>query len=96
MSSESDALHHFVRFRRQPPKKRPIVKLIEHALTPKGSLKAANFNLRSGYDAIVPTRGKELIFTDLQIQLPERCYSQIASRSRQALWDCVLKNEYAD
>jgi dUTP pyrophosphatase len=60
--------------------------MTEYALTPtKESPKAAGFDLRSAYDVIVPAKGKELIETDLQIQLPEGCYGRIASRSGLAL-----------
>jgi len=51
-----------------------FVKLPENALTPtKGSPRAAGLNLRSAYDTTVPARGKVLISTDLQIQLPDGC-----------------------
>jgi dUTP pyrophosphatase len=33
----------------------------------------------------VPARGKALVFTDLQIQLPDGCYGRIAPRSGLAL-----------
>ncbi|RZF37264.1 hypothetical protein LSTR_LSTR013429 [Laodelphax striatellus] len=33
------------------------------------------------YDCIVPAQGKELVKTDLQINLPEGCYGRIAPRS---------------
>jgi dUTP pyrophosphatase len=39
----------------------------------------------SAYDVTVPARGKELIKTDLQIQLPSGCYGRIAPRSGLAL-----------
>lgn len=35
----------------------------------------------SAYEYIVPARGKELIKTDLQIELPHGCYGRIAPRS---------------
>jgi len=63
-----------------------FVKLPESALTPrKGSPRAMCFNLRSAYDTTVPARGKMLISTDLQIQLPDGCYGRIAPRSGLAL-----------
>ncbi|XP_069686036.1 deoxyuridine 5'-triphosphate nucleotidohydrolase [Periplaneta americana] len=63
-----------------------FVKLTEKAFPPvKGSAKAAGFDLRSAYDAVVPARGKELIKTDLQIQLPAGCYGRVAPRSGLAL-----------
>ena len=47
------------------------VKLSEDALTPtRGSPRFAGFDLRSARDAIIPARGKELILTELQIELP--------------------------
>jgi dUTP pyrophosphatase len=53
------------------------------------SPKAASFALRSANDAVVPASGKELILTDLQLELPRGCYGQIASRSGLALWDHI-------
>lgn len=35
----------------------------------------------SAYDYIVPARGKELVKTDLQIELPRGSYGRIAPRS---------------
>lgn len=35
----------------------------------------------SAYDYIVPARGKQLIKTDIQIELPKGCYGRIAARS---------------
>nr|CAD7424149.1 unnamed protein product [Timema monikensis] len=63
-----------------------FVKLTEHALSPiKGSAKAAGYDLRSAYDLIVPARGKELVRTDIQIELPAGCYGRVAPRSGLAL-----------
>jgi dUTP pyrophosphatase len=53
----------------------------------EGSVKAAWYDLRSAHDAVVPARGKILIFTDLQIQIPEGYYGQIASPSGLAFWE---------
>ncbi|RZF49147.1 hypothetical protein LSTR_LSTR008433 [Laodelphax striatellus] len=59
-----------------------IKKLTENAFTPKkGSARAAGYDLMSAYDCIVPAQGKELVKTDLQINLPEGCYGRIAPRS---------------
>ncbi|XP_055707601.1 deoxyuridine 5'-triphosphate nucleotidohydrolase [Phlebotomus papatasi] len=59
-----------------------FAKLTEHAFAPmKGSAKAAGFDLRSAYDCVVPARGKELVKTDIQIQVPEGCYGRVAPRS---------------
>ena len=47
-----------------------FVKLSIHAQTrTRGSRKAAGLDLYSASSTTVPARGKELIFTDLQIQL---------------------------
>jgi len=63
-----------------------FVKLTEKARTPtRGSSTAAVFDLYSACNSIVPARGNVLIMTDLQIQLPERCYGRIAPRSGLAL-----------
>lgn len=35
----------------------------------------------SAYDYIIPARGKEIVKTDIQIELPEGCYGRIAPRS---------------
>uniref|UniRef100_A0A023F852 Deoxyuridine 5'-triphosphate nucleotidohydrolase n=1 Tax=Triatoma infestans TaxID=30076 RepID=A0A023F852_TRIIF len=59
-----------------------FVKLSSKAYAPiKGSEKAAGFDLRSAYNYIIPSRGKELVKTDLQIDLPEGCYGRVAPRS---------------
>lgn len=59
-----------------------FAKLSEHAFVPtKGSVKAAGFDLKSAYDCIVPARGKALVKTDIQIELPNGCYGRIAPRS---------------
>jgi dUTP pyrophosphatase len=87
MSSESDAVLRFVKLTQKimTPKSEAVLRFViltEKALTPtKESYKATGFDLRSTYCAIVPARGKELIKTDLQIQLPEVCYGSIAPRS---------------
>ncbi|CAG9793442.1 unnamed protein product [Diatraea saccharalis] len=63
----------------------PVLKftrMSEHAFPPKkGSAKAAGFDLMSAYDYVVAARGKELIKTDLQIELPPGCYGRVAPRS---------------
>ncbi|XP_026317246.1 deoxyuridine 5'-triphosphate nucleotidohydrolase [Hyposmocoma kahamanoa] len=68
-----------------PSEIRPTLKftrLSEHAFPPvKGSEKAAGFDLKSAYDYVVPARGKELVKTDLQIELPSGCYGRVAPRS---------------
>lgn len=39
------------------------------------------FSNYSAYDYVVPARGKELVKTDLQIELPHGCYGRVAPRS---------------
>ncbi|XP_050078590.1 deoxyuridine 5'-triphosphate nucleotidohydrolase [Anopheles maculipalpis] len=59
-----------------------FAKLTEHAFAPtKGSAKAAGYDLRSAYDYTVPGRGKQLVMTDIQVQVPEGCYGRVAPRS---------------
>lgn len=59
-----------------------FAKLSEHAFAPtRGSEKAAGFDLRSAYDYTVPARGKELVKTDIQIEVPDGCYGRVAPRS---------------
>ncbi|XP_045504115.1 deoxyuridine 5'-triphosphate nucleotidohydrolase [Colias croceus] len=59
-----------------------FTRLTENAFPPvKGSEKAAGYDLKSAYDYIVPARGKELVKTDLQIELPSECYGRVAPRS---------------
>ncbi|XP_031623784.1 deoxyuridine 5'-triphosphate nucleotidohydrolase-like [Contarinia nasturtii] len=57
-------------------------KLTEHAFEPtKGSEQAAGLDLRSAYDAVVPARGKALVKTDIQIEVPVGTYGRVAPRS---------------
>lgn len=35
----------------------------------------------SAYDYVVPARGKQVVLTDIQVELPEGCYGRIAPRS---------------
>nr|XP_017108714.2 deoxyuridine 5'-triphosphate nucleotidohydrolase, mitochondrial [Drosophila bipectinata] len=59
-----------------------FAKLTEHALEPvRGSAKAAGVDLRSAYDLVVPARGKAIVKTDLQVQVPEGSYGRVAPRS---------------
>ncbi|XP_045454700.1 deoxyuridine 5'-triphosphate nucleotidohydrolase [Melitaea cinxia] len=59
-----------------------FTRLTENAFAPvKGSERAAGFDLKSAYEYIVPARGKELVKTDLQIELPHGCYGRVAPRS---------------
>ncbi|XP_055295588.1 deoxyuridine 5'-triphosphate nucleotidohydrolase [Sitodiplosis mosellana] len=57
-------------------------KLTEHAFEPtKGSEQAAGLDLRSAYDTVVPARGKALVMTDIQIEVPFGTYGRVAPRS---------------
>ncbi|XP_036332022.1 deoxyuridine 5'-triphosphate nucleotidohydrolase [Rhagoletis pomonella] len=59
-----------------------FAKLTEHALEPvRGSARAAGLDLRSAYDLLVPARGKAIVKTDLQVQVPEGSYGRVAPRS---------------
>jgi dUTP pyrophosphatase len=37
--------------------------------------------LNSAYDCVIPARGKFIVKTDIQIELPEGCYGRVAPRS---------------
>lgn len=57
-------------------------KLTNNAFAPsKGSLVAAGFDLRSANNYKIEAHNKQIIFTDLQIELPTGCYGRIAPRS---------------
>uniref|UniRef100_H2ZPZ1 Deoxyuridine 5'-triphosphate nucleotidohydrolase n=1 Tax=Ciona savignyi TaxID=51511 RepID=H2ZPZ1_CIOSA len=59
-----------------------FAKLTANARSPtRGSALAAGYDLYSAYDVIVPARGKQLIKTDIQINLPDGCYGRVAPRS---------------
>ncbi|KAL7741762.1 hypothetical protein ACLKA6_000371 [Drosophila palustris] len=59
-----------------------FAKITANALEPvRGSEKAAGFDLRSAYDLVVPARGKAIVKTDLQVQVPEGSYGRVAPRS---------------
>jgi dUTP pyrophosphatase len=47
----------------------------------RGSALVAGYDLSSAYDYIVKARGKKLVDTDIQVQLPQGCYGRIAPRS---------------
>ncbi|XP_026761474.1 deoxyuridine 5'-triphosphate nucleotidohydrolase [Galleria mellonella] len=72
---------------------RPTLKfsrISDNAFTPtKGSEKAAGLDMKSAYDCVVPARGKALVKTDLQIELPPGCYGRVAPRSGLALKNCI-------
>lgn len=59
-----------------------FVKLTNNASTPsKGSKMAAGYDLSSAYDYIIPSHGKNIVFTDIQVEIPDGCYARIAPRS---------------
>ena len=47
----------------------------------KGSVNSAGFDLYSPYDLMIPSNGKDLVFTDLSIEFPYGYYGRIAPRS---------------
>ena len=59
-----------------------IVKLSDNAITPtRGSKLAAGYDLYSAYDYVIPSKGKQLCKTDIQIACPDGCYGRVAPRS---------------
>lgn len=40
-----------------------------------------NFIIHSAYGCVIPARGKAVVKTDIQIELPEGCYGRVAPRS---------------
>lgn len=59
-----------------------FAKLSEHAFAPvRGSARSAGYDLRSAYDIVVPARGKAVVKTDIQIQVPVGSYGRVAPRS---------------
>lgn len=59
-----------------------FAKLTENAFAPtRGSEKAAGYDLYSAYDYTIPSAGKTLVLTDIQIALPDGCYGRVAPRS---------------
>ncbi|RLU26321.1 hypothetical protein DMN91_000115 [Ooceraea biroi] len=59
-----------------------FAKLSDKAFAPvKGSEYAAGYDLRSAYKYIIPAHGKELVKTDLQIEVPPGTYGRVAPRS---------------
>ncbi|KAM7298166.1 deoxyuridine 5'-triphosphate nucleotidohydrolase [Ixodes scapularis] len=59
-----------------------FAKLSKNAYAPtKGSPSAAGFDLYSAYDYNVPSRGKCVCLTDIQIAVPDGCYGRVAPRS---------------
>lgn len=63
-----------------------FVKLSKNAKAPsKGSKLAAGYDLYSAYDYSIPSKGKMLAMTDLQIHIPEGHYGRVAPRSGLAI-----------
>ncbi|CAI9736088.1 5' [Octopus vulgaris] len=63
-----------------------FARLSQNAFIPtRGSPQAAGYDLYSAYEYTVPSKGKLLAKTDLQIALPEGCYGRVAPRSGLAL-----------
>jgi dUTP pyrophosphatase len=59
-----------------------FVRLSKNAFAPtKGSPDAAGYDLYAAYDRCVPARGKAVIETDLQVEIPSNCYGRVAPRS---------------
>ncbi|KAF7992928.1 hypothetical protein HCN44_005709 [Aphidius gifuensis] len=59
-----------------------FAKLSDKAFAPlKGSALAAGYDLRSAYEYVIPAKGKELVKTDIQIEVPEGTYGRVAPRS---------------
>lgn len=59
-----------------------FVRLTDKAYAPiKASKHAAGYDLRSAYEYVIEAHGKELIKTDLQIEVPEGTYGRVAPRS---------------
>ncbi|GIX89226.1 hypothetical protein CEXT_760781, partial [Caerostris extrusa] len=55
-----------------------VAKLTSNAKIPtKGSKLAAGYDLYSAYDYTVPSQGKVLAMTDIQIQVPPGHYGQL-------------------
>jgi dUTP pyrophosphatase len=63
-----------------------VKKLSENAKIPtKGSAKAVGYDLYSAYDKVIPSRGREVVPTDVVVALPAGTYGRIAPRSGLAL-----------
>ncbi|WOC29260.1 dUTPase [Equine parapoxvirus] len=59
-----------------------VVRLSSRATLPtRGSEQAAGLDLYSAYDCVVPSMGRAVVLTDLQIQPPMGCYARVAPRS---------------
>lgn len=61
-----------------------IKKLSDWAYIPiRESIHAAEWDLKSAYDAIVPKQGQCLVKTDIAVKLPSNCNSRLAPKSGQ-------------
>ena len=57
-------------------------KLSANAVTPiQGSKYAAGLDLSAAEAKVIPSKGRALVKTDLQVAIPEGCYGRIAPRS---------------
>jgi dUTP pyrophosphatase len=62
-----------------------VKKLSDKAIVPtRGSNYSAGYDLYSAYTYSIPARGKELIKTDIAVNIPEDHYGRIAPRSGMA------------
>uniref|UniRef100_A0A0X3PC36 Deoxyuridine 5'-triphosphate nucleotidohydrolase n=1 Tax=Schistocephalus solidus TaxID=70667 RepID=A0A0X3PC36_SCHSO len=72
-----------------PSRQQPVMrfsKLSANATTPtRGSELAAGYDLYSAHDCSIPSKGRALVKTDIQIALPDGCYGRVAPRSGLAL-----------
>lgn len=76
-------------------KKKPQMSLLIKKLSPsavipsRASSGSAGYDLSASHDAIVCSRGKELIRTDIAIAIPEGYYGRVAPRSGLALKNSI-------
>ena len=57
-------------------------KMSKMAISPvRGSEYAAGLDLFSAETKVIPSRGRALVKTDIQVALPDGCYGRIAPRS---------------
>ena len=59
-----------------------VAKLTRFARIPtRSSPCSAGYDLYSAHSLVIPARGRDLCFTDIQIKVPDGCYGRIAPRS---------------
>lgn len=59
-----------------------FIKVTQNATTPtRGSSGSAGLDLYSAYEYTVPSMGRKLCMTDIQVACPDGCYARIAPRS---------------